>query len=69
MRKALLTYEGSAKPRAIFRQLLNMHAAQSKMIVSLSVKLRLANSSHRNETFDERKLRTTPDGPRPWQQH
>jgi hypothetical protein len=35
----------------------------------LSVKLRLTNSSHRNETFHERKLRTTPDGPRPWEQH
>jgi hypothetical protein len=52
-----------------FNQLCRMHAAQSKAIAMLSVKLRLTNSSHRNETFHERKLRTTPDGPRPWEQH
>jgi hypothetical protein len=46
-----------------------MHAAQSKAIAMLSAKLRLTNSSHRNETFHERKLRTTPDGPHPWEQH
>ena len=34
----------------------------SKTLPTVVVKLRLTNSSHRNETFDERELRTAPMG-------
>ena len=34
----------------------------SKTLPTVVVKLRLTNSSHRNETFDERELRTAPVG-------
>ncbi len=69
MRKQILHSNAplGAKQRAIFNQLCRMHAGQSKAIAMLSVKLRLTNSSHRNDRFDERRLRTMPDGRRPWE--
>jgi hypothetical protein len=71
LRKTTLTATTArgAQQRAAFCQLLRMHAQESRLIASLSVKLRLTNSSHRNDRYDERRLRTTPDGPRPWEQH
>lgn len=69
MRRRVLTTDTPkvAKQRAIFDQLLKMHAAQSACIVSLATKLRLTPQSYRNARFDERKARTMPDGPRPWE--
>jgi hypothetical protein len=62
-----LTTPRGAKQRSMFSQLLRMHIAESKAIMSLSVKLRLANSSYRLDSFrDERASRMVPNGPRPW---
>jgi hypothetical protein len=62
-----LTTPRGAKQRSLFRQLLSMHVAESKAIMALSVKLRLANSSYRlDSSRDERASRMVPNGPRPW---
>jgi hypothetical protein len=64
LRKRKLT----AQQRAIFLQLLGMAASESKLIASLSVKLRLVNSSHRrDERYDDRLKHRQPQGPRPWE--
>jgi hypothetical protein len=55
-----------AKVRSTFCELLAAHRQQSIAIVQLCTKLRLSNSSHRNDRVDERKLTTLPSGPPPW---
>jgi hypothetical protein len=70
MRKCGL--EGSTKKvagqRSIFIALAKQARDESIAISHLSTKLRLTPKSMRDDTFDERKLRVEPEGPKPWLQ-
>jgi hypothetical protein len=58
------------RQREAFCDLVNMAAAESKLIAQLSVKLRLTNSSHRrDEKYDDRRRFAQPNFPRPWERH
>jgi hypothetical protein len=57
----------AAKVRATFCELLAAHREESKAIASLCTKLRLSNSSHRNDRLDERKLTVLPTARPPWE--
>jgi hypothetical protein len=57
-----------AKQRAAFAELVAQQREESKTIASLSVKLRLTNSSHRrDEKYDDRLKHVQSSAPRPWE--
>jgi hypothetical protein len=56
------------KQRAIYRQLLQAAREESRLIMMLSTKLRLTNSSHRrDERYDDRRRLALPQGRPPWE--
>lgn len=70
MRNAKLTAATAhgQKQRAIYRQLSQAAREESRVIMMLSVKLRLTNSSHRrDERYDDRRRLALPQVQPPWE--
>jgi hypothetical protein len=57
--------DGAAN-RAVYLQLLGAANAESRIVASLAVKLRLARTTAVRKITHEREQRAVPAGPRPW---
>jgi hypothetical protein len=68
MRRWTLNAESAcvAKRRAVFLQLLRMAGEETRLIVTLCVKLRLATQSRTEKRGAEAEHSRMPVGPRPW---
>jgi hypothetical protein len=56
-----------AQVRSTYAELVRMAQHESRLIMSLSTKLRLTHSSRRNDRVDERRLETLPGMRKPWE--
>jgi hypothetical protein len=61
------TTAAGARRRETFIALLAARRGETATISSLCTKLRLSNSSHRNDRMDERRLSTLPNAHKPWE--